>query len=363
MLSFVVHTIRPWLVRWEEALNQQLIPEADREEIFAEHLIEGLLRGDTLSRYQAYAIGRQWGWFSADDVLDLENRNPLPNGQGESYMVPLNMIPASDLADGGLARRPMVSDVAASRSLPAQELRDGRNRRRLAKSFEPVVADAALRILKRETKEVMRLAKKHLSSRAVPAFLDAVDRFYLDRPAWIRQLMAGPLTVYSDAVEGDASREVGRDPGTTDSLEAVRSSYLDGFLQRHIESSLGQVKDVVRTSTEDGADPIAALQTRFAEWDEKRPAKVAGRETIQMGAAIAKAVFVAAGFTRLVWRSAGGRCPYCTRLDGKTVEIHRFFVDEGDDVWPREEEGPMEIRRPVGHPPLHAGCDCMISPG
>jgi HK97 family phage portal protein len=56
----------------------------------------GLMRGDTTSRFAAYAIGRQWGWLSADDVRALEDMNPLPDGIGQSYLEPLNMVPAGE---------------------------------------------------------------------------------------------------------------------------------------------------------------------------------------------------------------------------------------------------------------------------
>ena len=93
-IDFVTHTIRPWLVRWEQSIKQNLMVPADRDRYFAEFLVDGLLRGDTKSRYEAYAIGRQNGWFSADDIREMENLNPLPDGKGEEYLIPLNMIPA-----------------------------------------------------------------------------------------------------------------------------------------------------------------------------------------------------------------------------------------------------------------------------
>ncbi len=90
-INFVVNTIRPWLVRIEKAIGFKLF---DDDRFFAEFLVDGLLRGDTKSRYEAYAIARQWGWLSADDVRALENMNPLPNKQGQIYLTPLNMIPS-----------------------------------------------------------------------------------------------------------------------------------------------------------------------------------------------------------------------------------------------------------------------------
>lgn len=107
-IEFVVDTIRPWVVRWEQAINQTVFARRDRDRFFAEFLIDGLLRGDLQSRYQAYAVGRQWGWLSADDVAELENRNPLPEGQGDIYLVPSNMVPADQA--GRLAPAPAIDD-------------------------------------------------------------------------------------------------------------------------------------------------------------------------------------------------------------------------------------------------------------
>jgi len=90
-LEFVTDTLRPWLVRIEKRIPLDLLFIEERGIYFAEFMVDALLRGDLLSRYQAYAIARNWGWFSADDVLEIENRNPLPNGQGERYLTPLNM--------------------------------------------------------------------------------------------------------------------------------------------------------------------------------------------------------------------------------------------------------------------------------
>ena len=89
-IEFVTDTLRPWLVRWEQAMAHKLISQRERNKVFSEFLVDGLLRGDTTSRYQAYAIGRQWGWFSINDILKMENMNPIEEGDG--HLVPLNMM-------------------------------------------------------------------------------------------------------------------------------------------------------------------------------------------------------------------------------------------------------------------------------
>jgi HK97 family phage portal protein len=91
-LEFVVHTLRPWLERFEQTIYRDLLTAEERKEYFVEHLVNGLLRGDIKSRYDAYAVARQNGWMSANDIRELENMNPAEGG--DRYLVNGNMIPA-----------------------------------------------------------------------------------------------------------------------------------------------------------------------------------------------------------------------------------------------------------------------------
>jgi HK97 family phage portal protein len=93
-IAFVTHCIRPWATRWEQALGKSLFINEDR--FYPEINLEGLLRGNILSRYQAYAIGRNWGWLSANDIRRKENENSIGE-QGDVYLQPVNMT-AADLA-------------------------------------------------------------------------------------------------------------------------------------------------------------------------------------------------------------------------------------------------------------------------
>lgn len=91
-IEFVVHTLRPWLVRWEQRLGMALLTPKERASgLFIEFNVDGLLRGDIKSRYDAYAVGRQWGWLSPNDVRGLENMNPRDDKDGDAYHEPLNM--------------------------------------------------------------------------------------------------------------------------------------------------------------------------------------------------------------------------------------------------------------------------------
>lgn len=97
-LEFVMYTMLPWIKRWEQSINWKLFTPSERKKYFAEFLLDALLRGDIKSRYDAYAVARQNGWLSADDIRELENMNPIEGGGGSKYYVPVNMIPA-DMAE------------------------------------------------------------------------------------------------------------------------------------------------------------------------------------------------------------------------------------------------------------------------
>jgi HK97 family phage portal protein len=97
-ISFVVHTIRPWLVRLEQAFNSALFSRNERGKYFVSFVVDGLLRGDYESRMKGYAIGIQNGFMSPNDVRSLENMNPIPEQEGGNiYMVNGNMLKLKDV--------------------------------------------------------------------------------------------------------------------------------------------------------------------------------------------------------------------------------------------------------------------------
>lgn len=95
--NFIDYCLLPWFRRWEEAIARDLL-DADDSVYFAEFLADGLLRGNSQARSQAYALGRQWGWYSINEIRTRENLNPI-GPEGDVYLSPLNMVPAGD--EGG----------------------------------------------------------------------------------------------------------------------------------------------------------------------------------------------------------------------------------------------------------------------
>ena len=79
MISFVTHTIRPWLVRIEKSISKNLLSD-ERQSYFAEFKIDGLLRGDIKSRYDAYAMAIQNKILNPNEARAFENLEPYDGG-------------------------------------------------------------------------------------------------------------------------------------------------------------------------------------------------------------------------------------------------------------------------------------------
>lgn len=88
-LQFVIYTLLPWVKRIEGAMMRDLLLPEERKNHYIEFNVGGLLRGDQKSRYESYALGRQWGWLSVNDIRRLENMPPITGGN--RYLTPLNM--------------------------------------------------------------------------------------------------------------------------------------------------------------------------------------------------------------------------------------------------------------------------------
>ena len=109
--EFVRYTLDPWLKRWEQCFQRSLFSEEDKARYYVRFNVDGLLRGDYLSRMQGYNIGRQGGWMSANDIRELEDMNRIPEEEGgDLYLVNGNM---AKLKDAGAAYAQSVQESSA----------------------------------------------------------------------------------------------------------------------------------------------------------------------------------------------------------------------------------------------------------
>lgn len=92
-INFAKHSIMPECVNWEQELTRKLLTDEERQRYDIEFNMEGLVRGDMESRFRAYGIARQNGFYSVNDIRAKENMSNIDGG--DDVMAPLNMIPAN----------------------------------------------------------------------------------------------------------------------------------------------------------------------------------------------------------------------------------------------------------------------------
>lgn len=118
-LEFVKYTLDPWVIRWEQSLQRSLLLPGEKGKYFIKLNVDGLLRGDYQSRMNGYAVGRQNGWFSANDIREMENMNPIPDEEGGNlYLVNGAM---TKLADAGAFAGADNGQQKEEEKLPTQE--------------------------------------------------------------------------------------------------------------------------------------------------------------------------------------------------------------------------------------------------
>ena len=81
-IDFVVHTLTPWLVRFEQGIVKDLLLPDEQDVYFPKFNVDGLLRGDYQSRMRGYATGIGNGFLSPNDCRRLENMNLIPGEKG-----------------------------------------------------------------------------------------------------------------------------------------------------------------------------------------------------------------------------------------------------------------------------------------
>ena len=96
-LEFVTYTLDPWICRWEQSIARGLFNAQEKKDLFVRFSVDGLLRGDYESRMRGFAVARQNGWMSANDIRELENLDRIPESEGgDLYLINGNMTKLKD---------------------------------------------------------------------------------------------------------------------------------------------------------------------------------------------------------------------------------------------------------------------------
>jgi HK97 family phage portal protein len=121
-LAFVTDTLRPYLNRIEQELERKLLPRSgpNAYTLQIEFDVSERLRGDFVTTQEGMALGRQWGWLSANDVRRGMNLNPI-GAEGDVYLSPLNMIDARKIDEQGAPTPAAPAAGLAAAELDSEE--------------------------------------------------------------------------------------------------------------------------------------------------------------------------------------------------------------------------------------------------
>lgn len=389
-LEYAKYTLRPWLVRYEQAYNTKLLTPKQQKNLFFEHNLDGLLRGDIASRYESYSKGIQNGVLSPNDAREKENLNPYIGG--DEYFIQLNMQNVKDVGleedtDEVLSTEPPEGEdegrgfddsgdlencecgcLDGSEHIEKREYekraKSVRGIGRIRKAFLKPLKKTAQEVINKETVAVKRAVKKFIADveeRGVNDFKKWTDGFYDTHAGFVEQKFAPILRTYQEMIAKEAGSVLGSEV-SIDDLEAFLNETIESFVERYISSSRGQIDSIIKDITAEDLEALAiALNLRMDEWFERRSSKVANDESVRFANSTSRETWLVLGTTSLIWVTVGKNCPFCNSLSGKRVGISKPFMQAGGSI----KAGGRELKSYGNrfHPPIHQGCNCLIVPG
>ena len=389
--EFVQFSLMHWLVNYEKSGNMHLLTPDERKTYYLKHSVDGLMRGNQETRYKAYATGIQSGFMTINDVLQLEDKNTIGTA-GDARLVPLNLALLDDVIsgrldqskdDGSLTPRskflrdylgegteassvstetvPHVPGRSLPRDLETRAANSALLRHRYSVTYQRVIKTTAERIVRREVNDISGQLKK-LLDRGYDAFFEWLSQFYKDHEEFVYKNMLPILQTYAEIIADAAMSEIDTKV-SQESIDRFNQAYTREYARRHGAIGEKRLVDVTNKAIAAGEDIESKLMEELDGWTEGYPATIARREAVRNNNAIAHFVYVASSIvTILRWATFGENCPYCDSMNGKKVGINESFLSAGVALQP-DGASALVNQHETKHPPLHDGCDCMITAG
>lgn len=204
-IEHVTNTMFYWFVLWEQAISRDLIMPSERESLFAEHLADALLRGDTKSRFEAYNLalngGGHGGWMTVNEVRVRENMNPF---EGDQFNHPL-------------PSQTTVAEPEAMAQLPAPSVEAHEQMAILA-------LEASKRVVRKETQAATRAAKRYADD--PDGWQTWAVKFYGEHAAHVAETLKIELDQATKYAERQRDDLIANGIGTIETWEAERPQEL-----------------------------------------------------------------------------------------------------------------------------------------
>lgn len=224
-IEFVRFTLRRWARKLEIEADRKLL--ADVSGAYSKIDLNGLLRGDTRTRGEFYRLLMDRGVFSINDVLELEDRNPVPNG--DRRFVQRNMVPLDAAADES-----GTSGGSAPAAKQSEKVHAPVDRELIAASGMDVVSHGVGQALAKECNAARRSSRKYAGD--VKAFEDWAGRFYGEHAACVKESILPSCRTIGrlaglDLVQCEAMAHAYSESHASESLESVVDAFRDGVLE------------------------------------------------------------------------------------------------------------------------------------
>jgi HK97 family phage portal protein len=119
--QYVDSALKPTARSIEQLFDHHLLFDDERAFLECKFDFDDMTRGDLKTRYEAYQIGTLNGWLSRNEVRAKENFDPIDDGTGDEYRVPLNTaVPSANLAQ--TTTPPHATQERPSADAPKPEL-------------------------------------------------------------------------------------------------------------------------------------------------------------------------------------------------------------------------------------------------
>ncbi len=255
-IEFARHSVTPWLISWEDELNDKLFSGDERGKIYVKFNTNALMRGDAKARAAFYKEMVSWGLMSRNEVRALEDLNPVDGG--DDFMVPMNMTTPELLAETP-ADSAMPSEPEPDDDEDEEEEEDDGNEKDSFNSLPaiilPICRDTYGRIVNREVDRIRRAARKH-----------GEDVRALNK--WLVGFYGG---THREFVEASLA-------SVLDSAHAAGGDLIcpSDVAERYCANSRGQLLGILRDVG------VVGIEPRLSEWSRARAGDWANAETARM---------------------------------------------------------------------------------
>lgn len=214
-LEYLTYTIRPITVAMEQEAHRRLLTPTEKATYYTELDLDDLSLADRASRFAAYAVARQNGWMSANEIREEEGMDPIPGEEGDAYLINGNMVPISVAMSAQPAGAPAPVVTVTKEPNDQKDIKPQQDEQ-IRGAFVEVLTGAIGRLTTKERNAAAAASKKP------GQFMSWLDDFYGDHRGVLLESLAPIVRAYTLAT-GRAM-----DPG----------EVVDGHIRQHKEDLL-----------------------------------------------------------------------------------------------------------------------------